>query len=420
MLMPVVTMTAVDPDSSDLKITARFNSAAGITCGPDAVWDRSAGRTGGLTLPLVVCDSSLYGGGSSDQARFWDTSDDGTLHFQFFVDQGPLSGGDNPDGYFHLAHPCVGDCTLPAPQTYRLPLFDGPNRATDGTITLVVSYRQGNHNGAGTWGMGSTQGIAAGFAPPGTPSFDTDAVATPGPIDYGHLSSSAILHITSDRPVDYTVTATEADGVIRGGAVVNCRRFGTGSASGHLDAPGDVTVSGLCLGTPYVLEVTLTDADGLRSIWGVSRTDPGGWWPVGSVVAMPYLPGTIRYNFQADGPNPGQILDLSVGLGGQTMVDSHGPLNGTCRDDGLFNQQGSTPSAQLSQNTALYVRYRAVPANTYGGVCEPLAHMPEQYVDTAVPIDLSDIVPTTDGLVVRSSGGPMWTIHIWFDIAAHP
>lgn len=414
MLEPTVTMTAIDPDPSVETVTAQFNSAAGILCGPLVVWHKSAGHSGGLTLPVTVCDSSLYGGG---EGHYWDMVDDGIMHFQFRVDfSSDLSSQSRPDGYFPLARHCVGECAIPAPAEYRLPLFDNTNRAANGAVTLRISYRQGNHNGAADWVMGSAQGLSTGLAPAGPPSFDTSAVTVAGPIDYGRVSSSAIIHITSDRSVDYSVTARENDG-----ASGNCLRSGTGTVTGHLDAPGDVTVDGLCLGTGYDLEVTLTDAHGLRSIWGVRGADPNGWWPVGSVVVTPALAGTIRFDFRPFGSGQSEIGDVTMSLGTATLIDGHSALEQACRPDGLFNLQTSVPNVHLGQQLTLRLGYDTQASDSGNPGCHPQSGAPLHAAMAEIPVQLTQLYGTTDGLLITHPGDADgdWTLHLWFDAAPH-
>jgi hypothetical protein len=412
-LEPTVSLTAVDPAAGTGTVAISMNSSGGVECGPNYTWNRSAGSGGGLTLPVDLCGLGEFGGARSDlgMTRFWDLGTDDTMHFQFDVSStNGLSGGTS-DGYIQLHVPCVGDCRVPADERYHLSLLDGDTRATDGHVDLLVHYRQGNHNGAAAWVVGSVQGLAPTSTPPVAPAFDTDAVATPGPI-VSPLASSVTIHVASDRPVDYSVRAYELDGY-----PTTCLRSGTGVVTGHLDAPADVSLGGLCLGVGYGLEITLTDRDGHRSVWGALGTDPNGWWPGNSIFTTPTVAGTIRYDFRAFGDAGSQISQLSVGLGFATVIAGSDPLNNTCHPAGIFNAQGAAAhnAARLGQQLELSVRFVLQQAD---GSCHVVPHSPYVSTDVTIPLQLDQLDGSYDGVVVNSAtGAPLWNIHLWFDQA---
>jgi len=282
---------------------------------------------------------------------------------------------------------------------------------------VTISYTQGDHNGAADWVTGSVDGAVPAHSTPSAPTFDTDAVATPGPI-LGNLASSVTIRIASDRPVDYSVRAYEEDGYAVPGQPATCLRSGTGTVTGHLDAPGDVYLGGLCLGIAYGLEVTLTDSSGHRSIWGALGTDPNGWWPGNSIFVTPSVTGTIRYDFRAFGPTPSKITGLVVGLSSNTVVDSGNPLNGSCHPAGIFNAQGSALGAHLGQHLTLYVRFTVQQSDSGSAGCHALTGQPAQVADASVDLQLDQLDGSYDGVMVNSATGtPLWNVHLWFDQA---
>ncbi len=415
-LEPTVSLAAVDPAAGTGTVAVSMNTSGGAICGPNYTWSRTAGSTGGLTLPVDLCSVGTFGGArsNSDLSRFWDLGTDDTMHYQFDIAAtNGLSGG-MADGYFQLHVPCVGECRVPADENYHLSLLDGDTRATDGHVDLVVHYVQGNHNGAAAWVVGSVQGLAPTYSPPVAPTFDTDAIATPGPI-VSLLASSVSIRVASDRPVDYSVRAYEEDGY-----ATTCLRSGTGIATGHLDAPGSVYLGGLCLGVTYGLEITLTDHDGHRSIWGSLGTDPNGWWPGNSIFTTPSVTGTIRYNFSAFGDAQTQISQLSIGLSGGTVIAGTHPLNNTCHPAGIFNAQGSAAhnGVQLGQHVSLYVRFAIQQADPS---CHVLPGYPYVSTNVTIPLELGQLDGSYDGVLVNSATGtPLWNIHMWFDQAPLP
>jgi hypothetical protein len=415
-LEPTISLTSVAPAEGTGSVAISMNTSGGAVCGPNYTWTRTAGSDGGLPLPVELCSVGSYGGArtDSDRSRFWDLGTDDLMRYQFDISStNGLSGG-TAEGYFQLHVPCVGECRIPADEHYHLSLLDGGTRATDGHVDLVVHYTQGNHNGAGAWVVGGVQGLAPRYTPPAAPAFDTDAVATAGPV-VGLLASSVTVRIASDRPVDYSMSAYEIDG-----SPTTCLRSGAGTVTGHLDAPGDVFLGGLCLGATYTVEVTLTDHDGHRSVWGSRGTDPNGWWPGNSVVTTPTVTGTLRYDFRAYGPAQSQISQLSVGLGSATVLGSSDPLNNSCHPAGIFNGQGATPhnAAQLGQHITLFVRFGIQQADSR---CQPLHGSPAEYADVAIPLQLDQLDGSYDGVVVNSATGtPLWSIHLWFDQAPTP
>jgi len=411
-LLPTVTLTALAPASLTDSVDVTTGTGGGIECGAAFSWRRSAGADGGLTLPETLCSAGLYGGARHDGSRYWDLGDDDTVYVLFTVNTTDNPDRVHRDGFFHLATSCAGECVVPAPRTYTMSLLDGESRATDGTVSVTISYTQGNHNGAAAWMNGSVDGIVPAHAAPSAPTFDMDAMARPGPI-IGNLSSSVTIRIASDRPVDYSVLAYEADG-----RSTTCLRSGTGTVTGHLDAPGDVYLGGLCLGLAYGLEVTLTDSAGHRSIWGALGRDVDGWWPGNSIFVTPSVAGTIRYDFRAFGQTPSKITGLSVWLGSTAVVASSNPLNGSCHPAGIFNAQGSAPGAHLGQYLDLYVRFTVQQSDSGSAGCHELAHQPSQSANAAVELHLDQLDGSYDGVVVNSeTGTPLWNIHMWFDQA---
>ena len=414
-LEPTVSLTAVDPAAGTGTVAISMNTSGGAICGPNYTWSRTAGSTGGLTLPVDLCSVGTFGGArsNSDLSRFWDLGTDDTMHYQFDISStNGLSGG-TADGYFQLHVPCVGECRVPADEPYHLSLLDGDTHATDGHVDLVVHYAQGNHNGAAAWVVGSVQGLAPSYTPPVAPAFDTDAMATPGPV-VSLLASSVTIRVASDRPVDYSVRAYEEDGL------PTCLRSGTGIATGHLDAPGNVYLGGLCLGASYGLEITLTDHNGHRSIWGALGTDPNGWWPGNSIFTTPTVTGTIRYNFHAFGDPQAKISQLLVGLSGGPVIDSTDPLNNTCHPAGIFNAQGSAAhnGVHLGQHVSLYVRFVLQQADPS---CHVLSGSTYVSTNVTIPLQLDQLDGSYDGVVVNSTtGSPLWNIHMWFDQAPLP
>ena len=415
-LLPTVTLSALTVADGTDSVDVTTSSGGGIACGADFSWRRSAGHDGGISLPVTMCSTTTYGGARHDGSRYWDLGDDDTVYVRFTVNTADQHDLVHPDGYFRLATTCVGECRVPAPQTYVTSLLDGSSRATDGSVSVTVSYTEGNNNGAADWVSGSVQGVVPAHTIPSAPTFDTDAVATPGPI-LGNLESSVTIHIASDRPVDYSVRTYEEDGYTVPGQPATCLRSGTGTVTGHLDTAGDVYLGGLCLGIAYGLEITLTDHDGHRSIWGALGTDPNGWWPGNSVFVTPSVTGTIRYDFRAYGPSPSQITQLGVGFGGGILSGSD-PLNNTCHPAGLFNAQGSATGIHLGQHVTLYVRFLVQQSDSGNAGCHPLTGFPAQYANVSIPLQLDQIDGTYDGLLVNSATGtPLWSIHMWFDQA---
>ncbi len=416
-LLPTIALTALTVAEGTDSVDITTGSGGGIACGADFSWRRSAGHNGGIDLPVTMCSASTYGGARHDGSRYWDLSGDDTVYVRFTVNTADHHDIVHPDGYFTLDTTCAGDCHVPAPRTYITTLLDGASRATDGSVSVTISYAQGNHNGAADWVTGSVQGVVPAHPIPSAPTFDTDAMATPGPI-LGNLESSVTIHIASDRPVDYSVRAYEEDGYTVPGQPATCLRSGTGTVTGHLDAAGDVYLGGLCLGIAYGLEITLTDHDGNRSIWGALGTDPNGWWPGNSIFVTPSVAGTIRYDVRAYGPTPSKITGLSVGLGGSTVVDSSNPLNGSCHPAGIFNAQGSAPGAHLGQHITLYVRFTVQQSDSGNAGCHVLTGQPAQTANASIYLQLDQIDGSYDGVLVNSPTGlPLWTVHLWFDQA---
>lgn len=423
-LEPTVLLASVNPAPGTGTVAISMNTSGGAICGPNYTWTRTAGSTGGLTLPIDLCSVGTFGGArsNSDLSRFWDLGTDDMVHYQFGVSStNGLSGG-TADGYIQLHVPCVGDCRVPADEPYHLSLLDGDTRATDGHINLVVHYRQGNHNGAAAWVVGSVQGLSPTYVPPVAPAFDTDARVVPGPVIVGSLSSTATLHITSDRPVTYSVDIYEADGV----GTTTCLRPGaTYPITGHLAAPGDVYLPDLCLGTYYGVDVTLTDAQGHRSVWGSRGIDPNGWWPGGDVFFTPSYHGTLRYDFRANGPG-GVIKYIDVSVAGATIVGPHGALNNTCRGDGLFNQQTPPASVALPEQVFVEVKYTIesrYTTSTATSDCQPYrTGDPYRVVDDLVPLQLTQLSGVPDGALISSAPGShdSWTLHLWFDGSPTP
>jgi hypothetical protein len=412
-LEPTVSLTAVNPAAGTGTVAISMNSSGGVECGPDYTWNRSAGSDGGLTLPVDLCGLGEFGGARSDLGltRFWDLGTDDTMHFRFDVSSANGLSGGTADGFIQLHVPCVGDCRVPADERYHLSLSDGDTAATDGHVDLVVHYRQGNHNGAAAWTVGSVQGLAPTYTPPVAPAFDTDAVATPGPV-VSPLASSVTIRVASDRPVNYSVRAYELDGF-----PTTCLRSGTGVVTGHLDAPGDVYLGGLCLGVGYGLEITLTDHAGHRSIWGALGTDPNGWWPGNSIFTTPTVTGTIRYDFRAFGTGQSKISQLSVDLGDGTVIAHTDPLNNSCHPAGIFNAQGSAVhnGFHLGQHVSLYVQFVIQQADSS---CHVLADSSYLEMHGTISLQLDQLDGSYDGVVVNSATGtPLWNIHLWFDQA---
>jgi hypothetical protein len=407
-LLPSVTLTALTAASSTDSVDISTSTGGGIACS-NASWRRSAGSGGGIALPLPICSTNSYGGARHDGSRYWDLGDDDTVYVRFTVNTGDQPDIAHPDGFFRLTTACAGDCSVPTPRTYTTSLLDGSSRATDGSVSITVSYTQGNHNGAADWVTGSVDGVIPEHPTPSAPTFDTDAVAAPGPI-VGNLASSVTIRIASDRPVDYSVRAYEADG-----SATTCLRSGAGAVTGHLEADGDVYLGGLCLGVVYGLEITLTDRDGHRSIWGALGTDPNGWWPGNSIFTTPSVTGTIRYDFRAYGPSPSKISLLSVDFG-DVILGASDPLNNSCHPNGIFNAQGSVPGVHLGQNLVLYVRFAVRQSDSGDAGCHPLAHQPSQTANASVELQLDQLDGSYDGVVVNSeTGTPLWNIHMWFD-----
>jgi hypothetical protein len=423
-LQPTVSLVSVDPAEGTGTVAISMNTSGGAICGPNYTWNRTAGSTGGLTLPVDLCSVGTFGGArsNSDLSRFWDLGTDDMVHYQFDISStNGLSGG-TADGYFQLHVPCVGECRVPADERYHLSLLDGDTRATDGHIDLVVHYTEGNNNGAAAWVIGSVQGLAPTYTPPVAPAFDTDASVVPGPVIVGSLSSTATLHITSDRPVTYSVDVYEADGV----GTTTCLRPGaTYPVTGHLAAPGDVYLPDLCLGTFYGVDVTLTDAQGHRSVWGSRGIDPNGWWPGGDVFFTPSYHGTIRYDFRAYGPG-GVIKNIDVSVAGATIVGPRGALNNSCRGDGLFNQQTPPASVALPEQIFVEVKYTIesrYTTSTATSDCRPYRTGDRyQVVDDLVPLQLTQLSGVLDGALISSAAGSpdSWTLHIWFDGSPTP
>lgn len=423
-LLPTVSLTAIHPASTTTSVVIKLNTLGGVECGADQTWTRSAGSNGGLPVPTDLCGVSSYGGGRSniDRSRFWDLGSDDAMHFEFDLSRAGATDFAHPDGYIHLNTPCVGECAIPADEHYHLSLMDGANSSDDGSVDLLVHYTQGNHNGAASWVIGSVQGLAPTYTSPVAPAFDTDAVVTPGPVIVGSLSSTATLHITSDRAVTYSVDVYEIDDAQTG----TCLRPGAAyPVTGHLDTAGDVQLPNLCLGTDYAAEVTLTDAGGHRSIWGSRGTDPNGWWAPGSIFTTPSYHGTIRYDFRAYG-YAGVISGIQVWLGSSLIVGPSGALNNSCRGDGLFNQQTPPASAALAQNIAVEVKYTTQTryvSSTAGTTCSPYRlGDPMAVIDDWRDLQLNQLAGTYDGAVVSSpSGSPQrWTLHLWFDGSPTP
>jgi len=410
-LLPTVTLTALTPASSTQSVDITTGSGGGIACGSNVSWRRAAGSSGGIDIPLLLCSAGTYGGARHDASRYWDLGDDDTVYVRFTVNTADHQDLVHPDGFFTLDTACAGDCQVPAPRTYTMPLLDGARRADDGSVSVTISYTQGNHNGAASWMTGSVDGVVPAHTVPSAPTLDLDAMARPGPI-VGDLSSSVTIRVASDRPVDYSVL------VYGDGAATTCLRSGTGTATGHLDVPGDVTIGGLCLGTAYGLEITLTDHAGHRSIWGALGRDVDGWWPGNSIFVTPWVTGTVRYDFRAFGPSPSTITGLSVWLNSSAVVANTNPLNGSCHPAGIFNAQGSAPGAQLGQNLTLYVQFTVQPSDSGSAGCHALAHQPTQTANAAVDLQLDQLDGSYDGVVVNSeTGTPLWNIHMWFDQA---
>ena len=407
-LLPKLELDSVN-GSGLSRVVVTVSSGSGTACGSAVTWIPSEStRVDHRVMPVILCSPELYGGAHFDGSRFWDTGLDPNLvvHISAVTSHGTI----NVERAIATNAPsCSGSCPLPAPDPFVIPITGGGSAS----VHLTLSYQGGTESGHGaaTWTLGAVGGTVPTDPVPDFPQLDTDQHVT-ARIQVGTfaqpypLAAVVTVPIYADRPVDYRIDLQQ-----NGSGTACVRPGGSAVATGHLATFGSIDMPNLCLGTAYIANVTLTDAAGHRSVWGLVIGDPAHFWGNNALVTTPTLTGTLHYQFQ---PRDGGRMDwANVSVFGQRIDAISAAFNGFCRQDGLYDAQGNVPNFQIGQEVYAEIHF-AVSRLPYAqnGACTVRSETTDEIRGDQV-VTLDQLLASPDGVVMTD---PKWTLKINFAV----
>ncbi len=294
-ILPVITVTGVDlyRDVPAGSIRLSAFSTLGVECGSRLTFpatDYTAGQPS-IVANDLLCRPGRVDAGPTEPARLEGTD----IAIQSIVGSG--SSTIESTALLPLSdYACLGTCVLPPTSVYRVLLptieyFDrcpdyftydcnAPTRADAlGTVSLTVSWEQGNRNGSSTWRLGGSY-----FTRPGAPVTDYPQLdisqGFPGGLTPDGFEAFTTVPIRSDRHVSYRTTVS-GDCFLEG---FSQPAEGESSQFGELHV-ADVRIEHLCPGATYTVSVELTDDAGRRAIYDINQ--PWGPFRWQSSITMP-------------------------------------------------------------------------------------------------------------------------------------
>jgi hypothetical protein len=309
LVAPVVTLDGV---ALNQRIGARgvvieTSTDDGATCGawtsPDAPTDSVSIPAGGQGL----CDfGSLFG----------HVSHDGSLVVTTRV-QTPHGTAVNANSWPVSLATCEGACPARSLSfDLHLSTFIRPTQMCSGDCPMNSGQEVGVARVTATWpaqvGAG-VDGWTFGVSDEGTyneprPSFaqlDTAQAVQLGPVDAAARTQAASVTIRTDRPATFVA---HIDGAcFRPGAVHDVRQT-TANTNTVVNFPA------LCVGTGYLLTITLTDADGHVSVYDYRRSDH--FW-INAAFSTATTPHTMVSHLSITKPGAGLVYlyDLRLMIG---------------------------------------------------------------------------------------------------------
>ncbi len=295
-VLPILTLDAGGPlpdIGRDIQLTV--STTEGVVCGvTDLLVDGAVPRDN-----PVLCDPSVLATASARERdrRYWSQEFRGDLVLTTVLTKNDGSTEENTALIPASRRNCFGVCELPRAEVFGFPVgqpdYDCGSsnpfelnrsacRPIEGTeefeLAADLNWTQGFTNGNTSWTQSEVVDGAVDDLFEFTPQMNTDERFEFTVVDPVTLTGSAALRLETDRPVEYTVYVSNADG--SGACQENPFGPVSSAISGTSDGETIVTVDHLCRGLIYKAEVYVRDpATGASAIWradGLPTRWPGG------------------------------------------------------------------------------------------------------------------------------------------------
>ncbi len=397
---PRVTVTSLDvPDGTRLKLGS--TTRQGVPCGEE--FDSTIPSAS--SIPFVLCEPARVSQNliMGDELVNFDYTGDLVINSRItwpgqdsYVSQRELSLG-------------LQDCrvTCPTPEDRLFAVLLGPPGSRETPVAHIrVTWEQGRSNGAHHWSVAPIEAVTPDYVAPELPDFDRNAATDDFQINWEAKNVSFTYELGVDRPVDYTVTLTSQSPDFE--APCTDSPAPVTSLSGHTDRSATLRFSGLCLGSAYFLDVTLTDAAGHTVHYSMGR---GAVYTHITALA-PGWDGSLVWEVSTTGPARSQLYNFGVSVAGVRVSRVEQRY---CSEDGVIGFSDVT-DVTLPQNMVVTVSgYWFVPDSWSSTSCDGGRSSGSVNLWQTVTLDQVQWGSSAQGVWVYASDLHGTSVHLWMD-----
>ena len=399
---PRVTLESLEvPDGSHVYL--RAGTRQGVPCGEEFDNTLPSG-----TIPFVLCEPARVSQNliTADEMLNFNYTGELAIHTKI--------AWPGQDSFVWGAELDLGvqDCrvTCPTPDDEQFAVQLGPPGSRETAVAnLRVTWEQGRSNGAHFWVNSPIETVTPDYVAPELPDFDRNAALDDFQINWEAKNVSFEYVLGVDRPVDYTVTLTDLLPDHFEACVDSPTPILT--QSGHTDRTANLHFSGLCLGSEYYLDVTLTDAAGRTAHYSMAN----GAIYTHLAVLTPGWDGELVWEIETNGPNNAEVSNFSFYVGGNRL--DTGVPSRYCTADGVIEASGTT-DVTLSQSVLVTVGGTwSVPSSWSADNCNSgsTTFPPAPRVWQIVTLDQIQWGASSQGVWVHASDLYGTSVHLWMD-----
>jgi hypothetical protein len=256
---------------------------------------------------------------------------------------------------------CIGTCpVLPADATYSLPL--GARALSEGGVRIQVTWEQGRQNGATAWEIEELPGERVPDGERGGPRLDTNQALNASealyglPLDHVNLWTQLI----PDRPVDYVATLI-GDCVLDGTDALGYPT--TTRLEGSTSGPVMLQFLDVCFGERYGLQVTMTDAEGLTTVYSSEPGTDVRWYRAAITTPLLVVPVDYSFDIETYGTASSQWIVDYVELWIEGRVVAELIPAGTCIGAGRLESAATDVTAAFGSMADVEIRISAFSAD---------------------------------------------------------
>jgi hypothetical protein len=398
---PRVTVTSTDvPDGTRLKLGS--TTRQGVPCGEE--YDSTIPGPSS-SIPFVLCEPARVSQNliTADDIVNFDYTGDIIINSRI-----TWPGQDSFVGLNEL-HLGVQGChiTCPTPETQLFAVLLGPPFSRESPVAQIrVTWEQGRSNGASSWSNSLIETVTPDYVAPELPDFDRNADTDNFQINWEAKNVSFTYELGVDRPVDYTVSLTSESPDFEAACTDSPSPVLT--QTGHTDRTATLRFSGLCLGSAYLLDVTLTDAAGHTVRYTVGH---GGVYTHIPVLA-PGWDGSLVWEVHTTGPARSQLYNFGVSVGGVRVSRVEQRY---CSENGVIDFSDFT-DVSLAQNMVVTVSgYWFTPDSWSSTSCDGGREAGTVQLWQPVTLDQVQWGSSAQGVWLYGSDLHGTSVHLWMD-----